>query len=155
MRLVYSSISDIKCQELFSLFFLRFSPEFAILQTQEVIILKTKYWIALLAIMLLICIGISFLTLGGADASRAQITSDGRIIRTVDLTLDQEFTVESGGGYNVVTVKDGKIAVTEASCPDHYCMARGFCNSGAQIVCLPNKLVIEFLGEAEIDGIVG
>ena len=117
--------------------------------------MKTKYWIALLAVILLICAGISFLTLSGETASQAQITSNGKVIRTVDLAIDQEFTVETEDGYNIVTVKDGKIAVTEASCPDHYCMARGFCNSGAQIVCLPNRLVIEFLGEAEIDVIVG
>jgi hypothetical protein len=34
-------------------------------------------------------------------------------------------------------------------------MARGFCSGGTQIVCLPNRLVIEFLAEQEIDGIVG
>ena len=117
--------------------------------------MKTKHWIAVLALLLAVCAGLSLLTLGGKTASRAQITSEGRVLRTVDLAIDQSFTVQTDGGYNVVTVKDGKIAVTEASCPDHYCMARGFCNSGAQIVCLPNRLVIEFLGEAEIDGIVG
>ena len=117
--------------------------------------MNTKYWIAILTAVLVLCVGLSLLTLGGEEASRAQITSGGKVIRTVDLAVDQTFTVETEGGYNVVTVKDGKIAVTEANCPDHYCMARGFCNSGAQIVCLPNKLVIEFLSEAEIDGVVG
>ncbi len=117
--------------------------------------MKTKYWIALLVALLAVCLGLSLFTMGGEDASRARITSNGRLIRTVDLSFDQEFTVEAEGGYNVVTVKGGKIAVTEASCPDHYCMARGFCSRGTQIVCLPNRLVIEFLGEAEIDGIVG
>ena len=57
--------------------------------------------------------------------------------------------------YADLAVKDGKIAVTQASCPDHHCMARGFCNSGAQIVCLPNRLVIEFLGDQEIDAAIG
>ena len=117
--------------------------------------MKTKYWIMALILLLAVCLGLSLLTLGGKEASRARITSNGKILRTVDLSFDQEFTVETDGGYNVVTVKDGKIAVTEASCPDHHCMARGFCNNGAQIVCLPNRLVIEFLGEAEIDGVVG
>ena len=117
--------------------------------------MKTKFWIAALALALILCIGLSILTLGGEEATQAQITSGGKVIRIVDLHIDQEFTVETSDGYNVVTVKDGKIAVTEASCPDHYCMARGFCNSGAQIVCLPNRLVIEFLAEQEIDGIVG
>jgi len=59
------------------------------------------------------------------------------------------------GGYNIVTVQGGKIAVTEANCPDQYCVKQGFCNSGKQIVCLPHKLVITFLGESEIDGAVG
>ena len=117
--------------------------------------MKTKYYIAMLAAVLVICFGLTFLVMGGEEASRAKITSDGKLLRIVDLSQDQEFTVETEDGYNLVTVKDGKIAVTEASCPDHYCMARGFCNNGAQIVCLPNRLVIEFLGEAEIDGIVG
>ena len=117
--------------------------------------MKTKYWIITLALLLAACVGLSLLTLGGEAASRARITSNGKVIRTVDLSFDQEFTVETENGYNVITVKDGKIAVTEASCPDHHCMARDFCNSGAQIVCLPNRLVIEFLGEAEIDGVVG
>ena len=117
--------------------------------------MKTKYWIMALALLLAVCMGLTMLTLGGEEASRARITSKGKVVRTVDLSFDQEFTVETEDGYNVVTVKDGKIAVTQASCPDHHCMARGFCNSGAQIVCLPNRLVIEFLGEAEIDGVVG
>ena len=117
--------------------------------------MKTKYWIALLAAVLLICTGLSLMTMGGKTASRAEIVSNGKVVRTVDLHTDQEFTVETESGYNTVTVKDGKIAVTGASCPDHYCMARGFCNSGAQIVCLPNRLVIEFLGEAELDFVVG
>ena len=117
--------------------------------------MKTKYWIVLLCAVLLLCLGLSLLTLGGEAASRAKITSGGKLIRMVDLSLDQNFTVETEDGYNIVTVQAGKIAVTEASCPDHYCMARGFCNSGAQIVCLPNRLVIEFLGETEIDGVAG
>ena len=117
--------------------------------------MKTKYWIVALALLLAVCLGFSLLTLGGEAASRARITSKGKVVRTVDLSFDQEFTVETEDGFNVVTVKDGKIAVTEASCPDHHCMARGFCNSGAQIVCLPNRLVIKFVAQQEIDGVVG
>ena len=54
-----------------------------------------------------------------------------------------------------VIVENGKIAVTEASCPDHYCMNRGFCASGTDIVCLPNKLVIHFLGTQTVDAAAG
>jgi len=118
--------------------------------------MKTRSWILIFALILIVCIGVSFYFLAPGEAStRAQITSHGEIIKTVDLRIDQEFTVESGDGCNVVTVKDGKIGVSEASCPDHYCMKRGMCNSGTEIVCLPNRLVIRFLGEQEIDAVVG
>ena len=114
--------------------------------------MKTKTWILILAVVLVVSLAAScLLLLPGKSATYAQITSEGAVLRTVDLRMNQEFSVDSSRGHNVVTVRDGKIAVTEANCPDHYCMHRGFCNSGAAIVCLPNKLVISFLGEPEID----
>ena len=119
--------------------------------------MKNKIWIAIFAAAAVLCaVSSYFLLSSGAPAQRAEITSQGKVIRIIDLSVDQEFTVTTAdGGHNVVTVQDGKIAVTEANCPDQYCMDRGFCHSGAQIVCLPNRLVIRFLGEQEIDGVVG
>ena len=118
--------------------------------------MKSKYWIILLAAVVVLSAAASIpLLLPHADAAFAEIRSNGALIRTVDLGVDQEFTVPYADGYNTVTVKGGKIAVTEATCPDHYCIKQGFCSGGRSIVCLPNKLVIEFVGEQEIDGFVG
>ncbi len=86
------------------------------------------------------------------QARYARILSGGQEVAVVDLSQDQEFTVAE---KNTVTVQNGKIAVTWAECPDHYCMKRGYCDGGAPIVCLPNKLTIEFLGEQTVDGAVG
>ena len=118
--------------------------------------MKTKTWISLLAVVLVLCLGLSFYLLRPQDAVYAEISSQGKVLKTVDLRLDQEFTVTTPeGGRNVVTVRSGKIAVTEANCPDHYCMDRGFCSGGVQIVCLPNRLVIRFLGQQTIDAVAG
>ena len=119
--------------------------------------MKTRTWILIFAVILVVCLGASFYLLTPGDAStQAEITRQGKVIKTVDLRIDQSFTVESeNGGYNVITVQGGKIAVTEANCPDQYCVRQGFCNSGEQIVCLPHKLIISFVGENEIDGAVG
>ena len=119
--------------------------------------MKTKSWVILLALILIACIGLSIpLLLPGRASSGAEIISDGQVLYRVDLQLDRQFQITTpAGGSNIVTVKDGKIAVTEANCPDHYCMERGFCNSGSPIVCLPNRLVIRFSGELEIDAVVG
>ena len=118
--------------------------------------MKSKYWIILLFCLVVVCVGLSlFFMQGSAPSSLAEVRSHGQLLRTVDLTIDQEFTVTDDTGSNVITVRDGKIAVTWADCPDGYCVDRGFCNSGTQIVCLPHSLVITFLGESEVDFIVG
>ena len=114
--------------------------------------MKTKHWILLFGVLAALCLALSLPLLNQDQARFAKITSKGREVKTVDLQIDQEFTVD---GKNTVTVKDGKIAVTWADCPDHYCMKRGFCSGGTDIVCLPNRLVIEFLGEQEVDAAIG
>ena len=119
--------------------------------------MKTKFFIMVIAAVLVLCLGLSVLfLLPGEAASQAEILSEGKLWGTVELNADQSFTItNSQGGANTITVSGGKIAVTEADCPDHYCMHRGYCDSGREIVCLPNKLIIRFLGEQEIDGQVG
>lgn len=119
--------------------------------------MKTKTWIILIDALLIPCLALSvWILLPREAADFAEISSEGRIVKTVDLRMDQEFTVTTeNGGQNTVTVSGGKIAVTAANCPDHYCMERGFCDSGTQIVCLPNKLIIRFLGEQVVDGMAG
>ena len=117
--------------------------------------MKTKFWIIIFAGLAAVCIVLSLPLLHQDQARFAKISSKGVEVKTVDLMIDQEFTVAHDGGSNTVTVSGGKIAVTEATCPDHYCMHRGFVNSGAQIVCLPNGLVISFVGDMEVDMVVG
>ena len=114
--------------------------------------MKTKYWIFLFAALAAVCIVFSLPLLTQEQAAYAEIRVDGELVKTVDLSVDQEFTVN---GKNTVTVRDGAIAVTWADCPDHYCMKRGYCTGGTDIVCLPNRMVISFVGEQEIDAAVG
>ena len=118
--------------------------------------MKSRYWILIFAIVLAGCLALSLIFMGGEPAGRAEITSDGHVVQVIDLHIDQSLTIPApGGGTNTVTVKDGKIAVTHADCPDQYCVKRGYCNSGTQIVCLPHRLVIRFLDGEVIDGAVG
>ena len=114
--------------------------------------MKTKYWIMIFAVIAAACIALSLPLLDREQARFARIISKGEVVKTVDLMIDQEFTVAD---RNTVTVKDGKIAVTWADCPDHYCMKRGFCSGGTDIVCLPNRLVLQFSDDPAIDGIAG
>ena len=119
--------------------------------------MKTKTWILLVGTMFLLSlIGSFFVLRPRPDAARVQISSGGKIVKTVNLHEKPQITVTSeNGGVNVITVENGKIAVTEASCPDHYCMNRGFCASGTDIVCLPNTHGIHFLGTQTVDAAAG
>ena len=118
--------------------------------------LKTRTWIILLAAVLAVSIGLSLWLLGGTEeADQVQIWSRGEKLHTLSLAKDQTLTVRSEQGTNVITIRNGKVAVTEADCPDHYCMRRGWCAGGTDIVCLPNGLVIKFLGRQQVDGAVG
>lgn len=92
----------------------------------------------------------------------AEIMQDGRVIRTVDLDnvdAPYEFEVKDGhGGSNTVRVERGRIAVTEANCPDKVCVDQGFTASSAvPIVCLPHKLsiIVKDNENEEYDAVVG
>lgn len=101
--------------------------------------------IAVLCIVFFSLLGIITVS-NTAGGSTACIYSDGKLIKTIDLHSDgeQSFTVNSAdGGYNIITVKDGCISVTDADCPDRICVMTAPISDGIQpIVCMPHKLVI-------------
>ncbi|MBQ8797089.1 MAG: NusG domain II-containing protein [Oscillospiraceae bacterium] len=117
--------------------------------------MKTKVWIGMIAGILVVCGILSLWLLRPTQATSVEVWSEGKLIKTLSLEKNQTITVETETGRNVVTVKDGKVAVTEANCPDKVCVNRGWCSGGAQIVCLPNKLILKFVGENAIDGVAG
>lgn len=119
--------------------------------------MKSNKLIILILILLLICIGLSvYLFIPRKPQVTADIVSFGKTIQTVSLNKNDTFTINTpGGGYNTIVIQDGKIAVTDASCPDHVCIGFGWCSSGMPIVCLPNSLIIEFRGANLTDSVSG
>lgn len=123
---------------------------------------STKFWLVLVGAVLAVSTALSVLLFWGERGhSRAVVTQDGVVLRTIDLgRVDKpfSFTVAWEGGYNVVEVERGRIRVAEADCPDQICVRQGWLsNSAAPIACLPHKLVIrlEGGGEVGIDGVAG
>ena len=160
MRLVYFSIAGMKSQGLFITFSCYFPGILLYLRSNSsgkgVAELKNRTWALILGAVLVVSVSVSALFLFSTAASdRAEIWSDGECIEVVSLSQNRSFTVTTAYGTNVITVQNGKIAVTEASCPDHYCMHRGYADGGLPIVCLPNRLEIRFLQDSGIDGAVG
>lgn len=86
----------------------------------------------------------------GSSAAYAQITDADASVQRMSLAQDATLTVTSSAGTNVVEVSAGAVRVTEASCPNHDCVAQGQVSEvGQQIVCLPNKLVVSIEGETD------
>jgi len=96
-----------------------------------------------------------------APAAQARIYSDGSLIETLDLNAVPEpysIPVDSGGGYNIISVEQGRIRISEASCPDSSCIRQGWLSGGiTPIVCLPHRLVIALEGSSDkgVDAVVG
>lgn len=75
------------------------------------------------------------------------------------LPLDEDVSriVEAGEYTLTVNVKDGKVSVLDASCPDRVCVNSGsISRSGEVIVCAPAMVTVEILSESEeADYVVG
>ena len=70
-----------------------------------------------------------------------RIIVDGEKYGTYNLDEDQVIAI---GDTNVCEIRDGKVTMTEATCPDKLCMhQKAIDETGGTIICLPNKVVIE------------
>lgn len=84
---------------------------------------------------------------GQRSHNTIRITVDGKEFGTYSLSKDQVIHI---GDSNVCEIKDGKVTMIEATCPDHYCMKQKAVDEhGGSIICLPNKVVIEGKDSAE------
>ena len=103
-----------------------------------------------------VCVGLSFLFFRPGDASRyAEVYSDGELILTLDLQVDGTYRVGTAAQWNVLSVENGRVSVSEASCSSQDCVRHLPSDSGAPIVCLPNRMVIKFADEAGYDALIG
>jgi hypothetical protein len=79
--------------------------------------MKSKYWIMIFGAILAVCLVLVFIPADDTPALQAQIRSEDSVV-IVDLRQPQELVFDSSdGGYNIVTVKGGKIRKKYAKSP--------------------------------------
>ena len=105
-------------------------------------------------ILALIVVGLVLLFAfrGGAGAgSYAVVEVDGKAVARYPLTQDGVF--ELNGGTNTMEIRDGKVRVIDANCPNRECVRQSWIRGANQsIVCLPNRVVITITGgESSVD----
>lgn len=111
-----------------------------------------------LVVFSLLGIGASVYLFPGSGQQQAQISVDGKIIKTVTLRAGyrEEFRIGGPDHYNIVEIDGEKIRMREADCPDQVCVKTGWAKvAPQQIVCLPWRVVIKVISSksADIDDI--
>lgn len=110
---------------------------------------KIKNDIALVIILLIV----GFLTFFIIKSQReygaiVRITVDGELVAEYSLFDKGEYVLN--GGTNILVISEGEAFVREASCPDGLCVNQGKISlSGERIVCLPNRVMVEVIGEGD------
>lgn len=104
----------------------------------------------------LLCMIYFFAVRYGDEARTVEIAVDGEVVERLPLDGPvREFTVDAGGGRNVVRVGGGRAAVVSADCPDRVCVKSGeISRPGEGAVCLPHRLVVRITGGGgEVDAV--
>ena len=98
--------------------------------------------ILLFVCLLLFGIAVSWLSLSGS------ITGEN-----VRVTVDGKLYGVHAGHTNHITIKDGTVAMTSSSCKNQVCVQTGAISQTKDvIVCLPNKILVEIIGDKHKGG---
>ena len=106
------------------------------------------------------------LVLFGGIAAAVMINRSGGGPRTAvircgdvnhELALDRDGVFHFDGINAEFEVKNGKIRLTKAACPDKICEKTGYIgSSGQSIICVPQKITVTVVGSGEsVDVTVG
>lgn len=111
--------------------------------------LKKKDWILIIIIICVAAIAyLSHQLLRDTGAGNAIVKVNGEITGIYDLNEDQEISIHDGS--NILVIKNGKADMVEADCPDQLCVhQKAISASGENIICLPNKVVVEVKSKTE------
>ena len=117
--------------------------------------MKKKDWILIFVVL---CVAASaYLAhyfLRDTGKGEVIVEVNGKLNGTYSLNEDQEITINQGS--NLLEIKNGKANMIEADCPDQLCVhQRAVSASNENIICLPNKVVVEIRskGESQIDAV--
>lgn len=122
--------------------------------------LSPRFFLFFLIILILLCFLALFIQHEHKQVgSVVEVYQNGALVDTLPLDTPCTLRYDSeDGGYNILVIKDGKVRISDADCPDGVCVRKGATNQTADpIVCLPHKLVVEVHSSAgensSLDGV--
>jgi hypothetical protein len=84
-----------------------------------------------------------------SSSAAVVVEIDGQAVYRYKLAEDlKPFRIETENGFNTLEIKDGRVRVVEADCPDLICVHTGWrSHVGQLIVCMPHYLVVKIVDE--------
>lgn len=112
---------------------------------------KRKTVADIVLIVLLLLIGLSVflcIEIFREPGAVVRVYVDGEAVAEYPLSSDGEYSLN--GGSNILVIEGGEAYVRYATCPDGLCIGQGkISRTGEQIVCLPNRVMVEVFGAGE------
>jgi len=105
--------------------------------------------IILIAVILAVAVVLLIVTGShGTEGSYVSVMLQNDEIARYSLSNDGIYAIN--GGTNTIEIKDGKVRMIEAQCPNHLCVHQGWIGlEGQSIVCLPNKVTVSVCGTGD------
>ena len=104
--------------------------------------------------IIILCAALSLSPLmlfGAGDGGTVTVSVRGAEIYRGSVNRDMEIAVPDTG--NVVSVRGGRVTMSQADCPDGLCM-QGRATALTPLGCLPNEVVVTVTGEEDgLDGV--
>lgn len=101
----------------------------------------------LLGIILILCMAVLviYFFYPKKTADYVEITVDGKLYKQCSLKKDCSIPIiQDGKITNILEIKEEKVFMKEADCPDQLCIKQGTMGyAGESIVCLPHRVVVQ------------
>lgn len=104
--------------------------------------------------LIAICLILWLLTSGvfSKTGRVVHIYQDNDLIETVDLTVNKVISYQH---LKLMVSENGEIAVIWADCADQVCVKMGKIKLiGQSIMCLPNHILVQVMGESDLDIVI-
>ncbi|MBO5009012.1 MAG: NusG domain II-containing protein [Clostridia bacterium] len=99
-----------------------------------------------IAAALLLMSSAYIISISRSPAEVVRIYQDGELVREINLSeISEPYTIDMG--TNQIEADASGVRMLSADCPDKLCVKQGsISKAGESIICLPNKIIIEFEG---------
>ena len=112
---------------------------------------RKKEIIAVLVLVLVAVVSFVCIRLFAEGKGRSvKVYVDSKLSKTFDLGSDREYFIETNYGYNLLIIKNNRVRILDADCPNKICVDKGYISkNGESIICLPHHVVVTVESDEE------